>query len=255
MIDLIFKVNPEIALMLDELYSDTVHNTRKLKSFLEGLQIPSHLYVPPVKYFNFDPEFNRKEELFVLDLKKNGNFKLQKAKTLNHREKAPTIRTSYTSVKDNNQDVLSPSQVNYLSNYQEVQVKSKKNPESQRTLGLKTENRGPLQEKMRNVSNYNQRDQIISPDQPEEKKFLSPGIYSPDISSPGSSENLVDPEGYPRSQRLRLNEEESILKSPEGSGFVYTKGRNANMNQIITKKIGSVPAKENARIRNQDIEL
>lgn len=228
--------------MLDELYSDTIHNSRKLKTFLEQVHLPNHLYVPPVKYFNFDAEFNRREELFILDLKKNGNFKLQKAKTLNQREKAPIIRT-YTA-KDDNKEVLSPSEVNYLS----VQVKSKKHPESQRTTTLNVAHRGPLQEKARNAGHYNE---IVSPDQPEEKKFLSPGIYSPDISSPGSSENLVDPDGYPRSHRQRINEEESILKSPEG--FAYAKGRNANMNQIITKKIGSVPAKENARIRNQDI--
>lgn len=231
--------------MLDELYSDTVYITRKLEPFLKQLVIPSHLYIPPVKYFNFDPEFNRKEELFVLEIKKSG-VKVQKPKPLTQREKAPII-PAYSAKEDKGDDLLSPSQINYLSNYQEIQIKGK----SQRVQ--KVDSRGPLQEKMKNSSNYNQIGEAFSPDQPDEKKFLNFGASSPDVSSPSSCENLVDVDGYPKSQRNRANEDDSsILKSPEGSGFLYSKGK-VNMNQLITRKVGSVPAKENARVRNQDL--
>ncbi len=55
--------------MLDELYSETILITKKLKPFLGELPLKDKSYLNQVDYFEFDPEFNKREELFMLDMR------------------------------------------------------------------------------------------------------------------------------------------------------------------------------------------
>jgi len=69
-IDIIFDLKGGLALLLDELYSDTIQVTQKLKHLVEkNTLIPSY-QIPTINYFNLNSEFNRQEELYILEVKK-----------------------------------------------------------------------------------------------------------------------------------------------------------------------------------------
>jgi len=55
--------------MLDELYSETILITKKLRVFLGEIPLKDKNYLNQVDYFEFDPEFNKREELFMLDMR------------------------------------------------------------------------------------------------------------------------------------------------------------------------------------------
>jgi len=61
-----------MAILLDELYSEVVTQTKKLKVLLKKATIPADQGVL-FEMFVFDPEFNKKEELYIVDLKKNSS--------------------------------------------------------------------------------------------------------------------------------------------------------------------------------------
>ena len=55
---------------MDELYSDTIQITKKLKTFIENLSFHVQEQLPKISYYALDPEFNQKEELYIVSLKK-----------------------------------------------------------------------------------------------------------------------------------------------------------------------------------------
>jgi len=69
-INLIFNLKGGVALLLDELYSDIIQVTQKLKQLVsKSTLVPSH-ELPRINYFSFDADFNKQEELYILELKK-----------------------------------------------------------------------------------------------------------------------------------------------------------------------------------------
>jgi len=69
-IDLIFNLKGGLALLLDELYSDIIQVSQKLKQLVsKSTLIPPH-QIPPINYFPFNADFNKQEELYILELKK-----------------------------------------------------------------------------------------------------------------------------------------------------------------------------------------
>jgi len=105
----IFVLDRRTALMLDELYSETIQITKKLKVFLEELPLKEKTYLNQVDFFEFDPEFNKREELFMLDMK-------------NLDKDTPRIRALHTQEDED------------YSHKKEVELKSRK---GNRPLGVK----------------------------------------------------------------------------------------------------------------------
>lgn len=61
----------DMALLVDELYSDMIQVTKKIVKFSEVLSQDIADQLPPFEYFLFDPEFNRAEERYILTVKKS----------------------------------------------------------------------------------------------------------------------------------------------------------------------------------------
>ena len=59
-----------LALLLDELYSDIIQITNKMKQLVTKSTLVDQSQIPSIKYFTFDPEFNKEEELYMLEIKK-----------------------------------------------------------------------------------------------------------------------------------------------------------------------------------------
>ena len=57
-------------MLIDELYSDTIQITKKLKTFIENLSFHVQQQLPKISYYALDPEFNQKEELYIISIKK-----------------------------------------------------------------------------------------------------------------------------------------------------------------------------------------
>lgn len=70
-IDYIFELESGRALLLDELYSDTIQLTNKLKQLIDKAGLKGTNSIPIVHYFTFEAEFNKQEELYMLEIKKN----------------------------------------------------------------------------------------------------------------------------------------------------------------------------------------
>lgn len=59
------------ALLLDEIYSDVIQISKKLKQLIEKAGLDNAFELPKVEYYTLDAEFNRQEELYILELKKD----------------------------------------------------------------------------------------------------------------------------------------------------------------------------------------
>ena len=69
-IEYIFEVNEDLAFLLDELYSDMLQISNKLRHMIVKLALEHKQGIPEIKYYPFDAAFNKDEELYILDLKK-----------------------------------------------------------------------------------------------------------------------------------------------------------------------------------------
>lgn len=67
---MIFDLKGGLALLLDELYSDTIQVTQKLKHLVEKNTLIPAYQIPTINYFTFNSEFNRQEELYILEVRK-----------------------------------------------------------------------------------------------------------------------------------------------------------------------------------------
>jgi len=70
----IFHIEKAMAIMLDELYRDTLQTTTKIQSFIEKIsdRLPGkNLLLNSFEYYTLDHEFNKIEEQFMLPLKKS----------------------------------------------------------------------------------------------------------------------------------------------------------------------------------------
>ncbi len=104
--DLIFKINNRSALMLDELYAETIQFTKKLKPFIESLENKETEWEGSVDYFVFDADFNTKEELHVLQIKKaEQRFKRSQSMPSPQPEK-PQKKTQGSSIADLDKDTM-----------------------------------------------------------------------------------------------------------------------------------------------------
>jgi len=70
----IFDLDKDIALLIDELYSDTLQITRKIKTFIDKLNLKDNF---SFEYFVLDHEFNQKEELYITSLKNSSSIQNQ----------------------------------------------------------------------------------------------------------------------------------------------------------------------------------
>lgn len=61
----------DMALLVDELYSDIIQITKRIVKFSEILSKDISDQLPPFEYFLFDPEFNRAEERYIFTVKKS----------------------------------------------------------------------------------------------------------------------------------------------------------------------------------------
>lgn len=58
-------------MLLDQLYSDTIQITNKLQSLVSKLSYDKANQIPKIHYFTFNLDFNKQEELFILELRKS----------------------------------------------------------------------------------------------------------------------------------------------------------------------------------------
>lgn len=69
----IFHIEKAMAIMLDELYRDTLQSTLKIQSFIDKVSYKfegQESVLNSFEYYVLDPEFNKEQEKFMLPLKK-----------------------------------------------------------------------------------------------------------------------------------------------------------------------------------------
>jgi len=83
----VFEQEEDVCLLLDDLYSDLIKLTRKLNSLYEMKgNFNDFDSIKAPKLYQFDKDFNKKEELFVYNIKKT-----RKAQSSHHSESLPNI--------------------------------------------------------------------------------------------------------------------------------------------------------------------
>lgn len=76
----IFEMDSTPALLLDEIYSDFIQISKKLKQLIDKAGLENAFELPKVDYYTFDADFNRQEELYILELKKDKQKTVKKDK-------------------------------------------------------------------------------------------------------------------------------------------------------------------------------
>jgi len=82
-IELIFEMDDETALVLDELYSDLIQLTTPMQNFDKIRDMMIDIGVTRPQIYKLDPIFNKKEEIYIHNIKKSAEA--QGKKLLSHR--------------------------------------------------------------------------------------------------------------------------------------------------------------------------
>jgi len=196
--------------MLDELYSDTIQITKKLESFLNNLQIRAKEIKKTIRYFVFDSDFNKREELYILNLKKSDS-KTSKAHSLHSIQDNPTPKkqtSSYPGLESNSSNPMLIGQYDNQSDFSPLHFKGtgKKdlNPSEIICLGV---NESPKGNKAKQLEKLNDKNE--SPDN-SNNEALQSDDFSKNPKSQRSDKLLSG------NKKLELlNNEEYSLDSPE----------------------------------------